>query len=108
MKNIEKLQEKHPELVQQYAEMTKSQLLETICGEVLDLLDMQERVAFFMDKCTNMSKTTYTIESLDRLITEHKEQEFNENCFIISDEQSDASILREVKERARKFLNGDL
>jgi hypothetical protein len=81
MNNVNKLKENHPELVKEYSEMDKEQLLEQICGEVLDLNLMQERVYLFMHKCTqNYSKTNYSIESIKTMISSKQEHDINVFC----------------------------
>lgn len=48
MTNIEKLRIIQPDLVAEYEAMTKEQLLEACCGEVLDLHSATERVQLLM------------------------------------------------------------
>jgi hypothetical protein len=81
MNNVNKLKENHPELVKEYSEMDKEQLLEQICGEVLDLHLMQDRVYLFMHECTqNYSKTNYSIESIKTMISSKQEHDINVFC----------------------------
>lgn len=78
---LEKLKENYPELAEEYSAMTKEQLLEQICAEVLDLHAMEERVSLFMSECTlNMSKTNYTPESIKALIAQKEERDIQEFC----------------------------
>ncbi|KZE82877.1 hypothetical protein AV926_04835 [Myroides marinus] len=41
---------------------------------------MEERVQLFMEECTSMSKTNYTIDALKILISDKKEQDIKEWC----------------------------
>ena len=41
--------------------MTKQQLLEEIWKEAIDSINMAERVQLFMNECTSLSKTNYTL-----------------------------------------------
>jgi|GEM_PF-1843262 len=101
--NIETLKEKFPELVDSYSKMTKEELLEACCGEVLDLNAMTDRVQLFMIECTpNMSKTNYKLDVLKKLISEKQEQDLNEFCFDILEEGC-ISTIEEVKKRANIF-----
>lgn len=95
------LSETHAELVNEYSLMSKEQLLNQICAEVLDLLRMEERVQTFMSECTmNMSNTTYTIESIKTLITQKQEHDIQEFCKYISEDSTDEEIINEVKAQA--------
>lgn len=105
MSNVEKLKERLPNLVEQYSNLSKEDLLEACCGEILDLLQMQKRVSLFMEECTHMSYTTYPIETLRQMITERKESDIDEWCsYFIEDEQTDEDIIEEVRKRGSKFL----
>lgn len=81
MNKLKELEEKYPELVAEYSAMTKEQLLEQICAEVLDLHAMEERVQVFMNECTlDMSKTNYTPETIKTLINSKQEGDISEFC----------------------------
>ena len=80
MTHIERLKSQHPDLVEQYSAYSKERLLEQICAEVLDLLAMEERVQLFMNECTNLSKTNYTIEVLKAQIADKQEQDISDFC----------------------------
>ncbi len=104
IENIEQLKKERPDLVEQFEKMTKEELLKQCYLECIDAINMEERVALFMAECTNnMSKTTYTIESLKSLINENKEREIDSFCYDICDEQEDSEILKEIKERASNY-----
>lgn len=74
MTNVEQVRQRTPDVVELYEKMSKKYLLEACCGEILDLWAMNERVATFMEECTDMSKTTYTPEVLKKLIREDQKQ----------------------------------
>ena len=81
IETIEQLKEQRPDLVELYENMDREQLLKQIYLEVKDGLNMEKRVQFFMNKCTvNMSRTNYTIETLETLINEKQEQIIDEFC----------------------------
>lgn len=105
MKNLDKLKEIYPDLVEEYSAMTKEELLEQICAEVIDLHNMEERVATFMEYCTlNMSKTNYTVESIKSLINEKQENDIGNFCGdLFEDFDSDEEIIQELKNK-RDYL----
>jgi hypothetical protein len=104
MNNVNKLKENHPELVKEYSEMDKEQLLEQICGEVLDLNLMQERVYLFMHKCTqNYSKTNYSIESIKTMVSSKQENDINVFCKdLLDDFKTDKERIEDLKSRAEQ------
>ena len=72
IETVEQLKEIRPDLVQDFETMTHEQLLNQIYLEVIDALNMEERVQTFMEECTTMSYTTYTPEVIKKLIQEQK------------------------------------
>lgn len=98
MEHLEKLKVTHPELVEQYSAMTKEELLNQICAEVLDLHAMDDRVQLFMNECTNgMSKTNYTLESLKTLINTKQEMDIAEFCADeIEQAENDEELLKAI------------
>lgn len=104
MTNVDKLYKEHPHLVEEYSSLTKEEMLEQLCAEVIDLLHMEERVQFFMSECTEgFSKTTYTIDSLKSMVSDQKEDEINEFCFFMTDEEEEKVDEREILERAKSY-----
>ncbi len=105
MKNQKKLSVNFPELVKEYSEMSKEELLEQICAEVLDLHAMEERVQTFMNECTlNMSNTNYTVESIKTLINAKQEHDINEFCQdLIEYFETDELIIEDVRNRANQL-----
>ena len=104
MKNVDKLKENYPELVKEYSEMDKEQLLDQICSEVLDLNLMQERVYLFMHECTeNVSKTNYSIESIKTMIIDKQEHDINVFCKdLFNDFKSDNERIEDLRSRAQQ------
>lgn len=93
--NYQKLKEIDSELVKEYSEMNKEQLLESICAEVLDLYHATDRVQLFMNECTdNMSKTNYTLESIMTLINNKKEKDLSEFCKEVLEENNNYDDLK--------------
>jgi hypothetical protein len=106
MTNVEKLKELRPDVVEQFEALDKDQLLEACCGEHLDFLSHEDRVQIFMNECTNMSKTNYTLGVIETLIAEHKEQLIDEDMWsLIESDLSDEEIVKYVNERAEKLVN---
>lgn len=102
---IDRLKDVRPELVDRYNSMSKEELVEEICGEVLDLLSHEERVQLFMNECTNVSKTFYSIENLKEFIEARKEDDINTFCSLfLIDKDSDEYILKVIKERGLRSL----
>lgn len=106
MTKSEHLFAKRPELIESYKGMTKEQLIEEISGEVLDLLDMVDRVQLFNSECTlSMSRPTYKLDDIKREINERKEFDIDQFCAnLIDDGTDDEDILKEIKERGKKYL----
>lgn len=92
IETIEQLKAKRPDLVELFEGMNREQLLEQIYKESKDAINMEERVSLFMEHCTiDMSKTTYTLESLKTLIQENKEAEISDFCADMLEDISDMS-----------------
>lgn len=67
--NIEELKQKRPDLVEYFESLNREQLLNQCYLESIDSINMESRVALFMEECTlNMSKTKYLIPDLRSLI----------------------------------------
>lgn len=105
MKAINKLKENYPELVAEYSAMSKEQLLEQICAEVLDLHAMEDRVQVFMNECTEgMSKTNYTVDVIKGLIQAKQEADINQFCAdLYQDHDTVNEIMAELKERSEQL-----
>jgi hypothetical protein len=104
MNNVNKLKENYPELVKEYSEMDKDQLLEQICAEVVDLHLMEERVKTFMSEFSlNLSNTNYTIESIKSIISSKQEHDINVFCKdLLDDFKSDNERIEDLKSRAEQ------
>lgn len=105
IKDVSHLKEKRADLVELFEGMTKEELLNQCYLECMDAINMEERVSLFMRECTNnMSKTNYTLESLESLINEKKEKEINEFCYNETcDGQAQTEVIAEIKERAKMY-----
>lgn len=68
IETVEQLKHERPDLVELFEGMTHEQLLEQIYKEVLDAVNMEERVQTFMNECTSLSKTTYTPATIKQLV----------------------------------------
>jgi hypothetical protein len=106
--NRERLQELHPELFTELEDMTREQLLEEACGEILDLIDMTDRVSVFMAECTqNMSNVMYTPESLKGLIAVRKENDTLEFCSDLlehyNEDDAGSEIMETLRDNDREF-----
>lgn len=103
-KNIESLSEKDPGALKLYQGLSHAELLEMCCGERLDLLDMNDRVAVFMSECTmNLSYTTYTPEVIRGLISTKQEYDLNIYCKDLADNMTNEEIVEEIKDRANQI-----
>ena len=108
--SVEEFKVENSDLVKQWSEMTKEQLLEVIVNEVNDALNMNKRVQLFMNECTlNMSKTTYDLDVIKDLIKDKKKYDLNEFCFNIldkeynGDERTYYNIVSDLKVNADEF-----
>lgn len=100
MKNIDRVREVLPELVEEYSNMSKEELLEACCGEILDLWVMEERVSTFMELCTiSMSKTNYTPETIKKLVEKKQEEDIQEFCYLLDEEE----VLEVIKQKSDSY-----
>lgn len=104
-KGIEQLKQNYPELVEEYSKMSKDELLNQICLEVIDLYNMEERVSVFMEHCTmNFSKTNYTPESIKSMINEKHENDISVFCKdLLDDNGTSSEIIRQIRKEAHKL-----
>ena len=101
MEYFNKLKERHPDLVAEYAAMDKDALLNQICAEVLDLFEHEKRIGVFMELCSGgLSKTNYTEESIRAFVTKKQDEDIKDWCFDICKDATDEEILEEVKNQA--------
>lgn len=80
LKTVEELKNERPDLVELFEKMDKEQLLEQIYKECLDGINMEERVQTFMSECTDLSYTTYPVETIKSLIQSKYERDISEFC----------------------------
>lgn len=103
IKNVKELDRKYPEIDKLSKELSNKALRRQFKLEIIDLMNMEERVSVFMQECTNnMCKTTYTIASIKELISLRKEEDLDEFCSDLN-EMSTEGIMSEIKERADRF-----
>lgn len=105
IENIQQLKDERPDLVEQFEKMTKEELLKQCYLECIDAINMESRVALFMEECTiSMSKTNYTLDSLRSMINDKKEHDINEFCYYETcDDQTDLEVGAEIKQRAKMY-----
>lgn len=103
LETIEQLKAERPDIVKIFQAMTKEELLDQIYLEVLDGLNMEDRVQLFMNECTELSKTTYTLDSIRTLINARQIKDIQQFCVdLLEDSEGDSEyILAEIKERAK-------
>lgn len=80
IKTVKQLKKERPDLVELFEGMTHKQLLKQIYLEVIDALNMEERMQTFMSECTNLSKTTYTPEVIKQLVQDKWEADLSYWC----------------------------
>ena len=98
---VEQLKKERPDLVETFEKMTKEELLNQCYLESIDAINMEKRVQLFMNECTSLSKTNYTIEKLKKLIEENKKQTISLFCQITIDDIEDMTkeeIIEYLKE----------
>lgn len=107
IENIKQLKKERPDLVKDFEKMTHKQLLEQCYLECIDAINMEERVSFFMQECTNnMSKTNYTIDSISALIRQKQEQDIIDFCIDeVNDNETDIEIANCIREMANNSSN---
>jgi hypothetical protein len=103
VKTIEELKELRPELVQEFESMNRETLLNQIYLEVIDALNMEERVQTFMEECTTMSYTTYTPEVIKQLVQDKYERDISDFCEMTLEDTEDMSL-----EETRQYLRDEV
>lgn len=103
LETVEELKKHRPDLVEDFEKMSRDELLNQIYLEAIDAINMEKRVSFFMENCTNgFSKTNYTLDSLESMVNDKKETDLNDFCYdIVRDySNSDEELLEYIKDRA--------
>ena len=100
---IQELKEQRPDLVKDFEALSHEELLGQIYLEVIDALNMQDRVQTFMNACTSMSKTTYTCEVIEGLIQEQKLRDIGDFCEMTLEDTEDMSL-----EETRQYLRDEV
>lgn len=103
IETVARLKELRPDLVSDFEAMTHEELLNQIYLEIIDGLNMEDRVQLFMSECTNLSKTTYNLEVIKILIGDRQEKDIIDWCQIVVEdsEGDDDYILKEVKGKGK-------
>ena len=83
IETVEQLKQERPDLVELFESMDREQLLNQIYLEVKDAVNMEERVAIFMNGCTNLSKTNYSPHVIKTLIQEKYERDISQFCEMV-------------------------
>lgn len=97
IETVEQLKERRPDLVSDFEAMSKEELLNQIYLEVIDALNMEDRVQLFMSECTDMSKTTYSLETIKKLINDRRIRDISFFCEAMLEDIEDMD-LEEVKQ----------
>lgn len=106
IETVEELKEKRPDLVEIFENMSHEELLDQCYRECIDAINMESRVSLFMEECTiNMSKTNYTLDSLQRMINAKREFDINEFCYYeIVDLPEPSELYVAINDRAKEYL----
>lgn len=103
IETTKQLKKERPDLVRFFENMSHKRLLEQIYLEVIDAINMEERVQTFMSECTDMSKTTYTPEVIKGLVQDKYERDISYFCKI-SLEDIEGMDVEEIKEYLREEI----
>lgn len=103
IESVDQLKNERPDLVEQFENMTKEQLLKQCYLECIDAINMEERVQVFMNECTDLSKTNYTPESIKSMIQTKQESELSIFCETTL-EDIEGMDLEEVKNYIREQI----
>jgi hypothetical protein len=106
IETIEELKKDRPDLVELFEVMSREELLNQCYLECIDAINMESRVALFMEECTiNMSKTNYMLDSLKGMINAKKELDINEFCYYeIVDLPEPSELYVIINDRAKEYL----
>ena len=90
---------KMAELKHDYSNMSKEQVAKLY-------EQMEERVQLFMEHCTEMSKTNYTLDVILELINSKKEQDIKDWCSMTVEDGKETDnykdyVMSEVEEQAK-------
>ena len=101
IQTVEQLKQERPDLVDDFEKMSHEELLNQIYLEAKDAINMEERVAVFMELCTpNMSYTTYTPESIRQMVATKQEQDERDLYDMILEDTEGMDV-----EEIRNYLN---
>ncbi len=103
IETVEQLKQERPDLVELFESMDREQLLNQIWLEVKDAVNMEERVATFMEGVTNLSYTTYTPEAIKQLIQDDYERGISDFCSTMLHDIEGMKV-SEIKEYLREEI----
>jgi hypothetical protein len=104
LKTIKELKQERPDLVELFESMDREQLLKQCYKEALDAINMESRVALFMEELeTGLSNTTYTLDSLRMIVNTAIGNQIN-NYILTVLEDTDGMSAEEIIE----YMKGDL
>lgn len=98
LENVDDLKLHDPELIKRYENISDiNELRNELYKELVDSMNMETRVQYFMIECTNnFSKTNYSIDSLELLVNDKKNSDIKE---AIKDEVEEiVYLLEDIKE----------
>jgi hypothetical protein len=102
LKNLTQLCETHPKLgklyISYYQKLSRENFLDELCGHILDLIDMEERVQLFMSTCTDLSYTNYDLDVIKGLIHTKELKNISEFCKdLLEDHVDNNEMLEYIK-----------
>jgi hypothetical protein len=104
LKTIKELKQERPDLVELFESMDREQLLKQCYKEVLDAINMETRVAVFMEELeTGLGYTTYTVESIKQIVENAFQNNVNNYILTVIDD-TDGMSAEEIIE----YMKGDL
>ncbi len=103
IKTVEQLKEERPDLVELFENMTREELLAQIYLECMDGINMEERVQTFMTECTDLSYTTYPVETIKNLISDKYRRDISDFCETTLEDIEDMDL-----EEVKQYLSNEI
>lgn len=99
---IEDLKNDRPDIVELFEGLSHEELIVQAYKECIDAIQMQQRVAVFMETCTlDMSNTNYTEASIRSMVQSAKDSAEIEFCYQLTvDNENDQEIADAVHQMA--------
>lgn len=92
IETVEQLKQERPDLVEFFESLKHEELLNQIYLEVIDTLNMEERVQTFMNECTDLSYTTYTPEVIKKLVQDKSDRDISDFCKMTLEDTKGMSV----------------